>query len=129
MEQAATRGGMRMLLLGLFLAHHLLEAVLPAEILSKINANLVVQTLGKSIVQGLVSDRESPTGTKALSLFYLRLSENLKDRVAYCLRLGFTPTVDDWQTFPLPSSLSFLYYFTHPLRLLGKYGFGLMGHP
>ncbi len=122
LEEAATQGCSRMLLLGLLLAHNLLETDLPEEVFSKIQAEPVVQSLGHSIVQKLVSDTDAPMGTWTFIHFYLRLSENFKDRAAYSLRMVFTPTVDDWQILPLPASLSFLYYFTHPLRLLGKYG-------
>ena len=68
-------------------------------------------------------------GTWPLIHFYLRLSENLKDRAAYSLRMAFTPTADDWQNLPLPSPLSFFYYFTHPIRVLGKYGSNLIRRP
>ncbi len=122
LEEAATQGCSRTLLLGLLLAHNLLETDLPEEVLNKIQAEPVVQSLGRSIGQWLLTDADAPSGAWALSLFYLRLSENFKQRAVFSLRMVFTPTVEDLQDLPLPAPFSFLYYFTHPLRLLGKYG-------
>ena len=129
LEEASIQSCTRMLLLGLFIAHHFLETDLPEEVFSKIQASPVVQSLGHSIVLKLVSDPSAPGGPWALIHFHLRLSENFKERAAYSLRMIFTPTVDDWQNLPLPSPLSFLYYFTHPLRVLGKYGSNLIIRP
>jgi len=82
----------------------------------------VVQSLGHSIIERFLSDGNAPLGTFSLTYFYLRLSENFKQRAVFSLRMVFTPTVEDLQDLPLPAPFSFLYYFTHPLRLLGKYG-------
>ena len=122
LEEAATQGCSRTLLLGLLLAHNLLATDLPEEVLNKIQAEPVVQSLGHSIIERFLSDGNAPLGTFSLTYFYLRLSENFKQRAVFSLRMVFTPTVEDLQDLPLPAPFSFLYYFTHPLRLLGKYG-------
>ncbi len=121
LREADARGCRRMLLLGLLLAHKLLEADLPEEVCSQILGDQRVQFLGDSIIQKFLSD-ETPVGTFGLINFYLRLSENFKQRAAFLMRMVFTPTVEDMQNLPLPSPFSFLYYFAHPLRLLRKYG-------
>jgi len=121
LTEADVRGGKRMLLLGLWLAHKLLEADLPNEVCSLIQGDYRVQFLGDSIIKKFLL-HETPVGTFGLINFYLHLSENFKQRTAYLMRMVFTPTVEDMQDLPLPSPLSFLYYFAHPLRLLRKYG-------
>lgn len=130
LREADVRGCRRMLLLGLSLAHKLLEADLPEEVCSQIQGDHRLQFLGDSIIQKFLSE-ETPVGTFGLINFYVRLSENFKQRAAFLMRMVFTPTVEDMQNLPLPSPLSFLYYFAHPLRLLRKYGIhpvrGLIG--
>jgi hypothetical protein len=121
LREAETRRCKRMLLLGLFLGHKLLEADLPNEICAQIQGDPRVRLLGDSITQKFLSD-ETPVGTVGLINFYLRLSDRFKQRSAFLMRMVFTPTVEDMQNLPLPCPLSFLYYFAHPLRLLRKYG-------
>jgi len=122
MKKAISLNCERILLLGLFLAQNLLETDLPPEILKRAQGDLAVKSLAHSIRQRLFTKAEAPLGIFERSLFHLKVSDRLRDRVGYCLRLAFTPTVGDWKPAPLPPSLSFLYYLLHPLRVTGKYG-------
>jgi hypothetical protein len=58
--------------------------------------------------------------------FYLRSRERLLDQARIvlfsCLRIPH-PLARDWRLFPIPASLSFLYYLLRPVRLLREHGF------
>jgi hypothetical protein len=123
LERARTLGCERILLLGLFLAHDLLGALLPSDVLRRVKSDAAVGTLATHVCGQIFHDGNgSSRGAFGLSSFYLRVSERLRDRTAYCLRLAFTPTVDDWKLLPLPQSLGFFYYLVHPMVLTAKYG-------
>jgi hypothetical protein len=123
LKRSGTLGCERIVFLGVFLAHHLLGALLPAEVLRRAKSDPAVETLATEVCERLFHDGNgSSRGAFDLPSFYLRVSERLRDRAAYCLRLAFTPTVDDWKRLPLPPSLGFLYYAVHPVVLTEKYG-------
>lgn len=122
MKKAISLSCERILLLGLFLAQDLLGTDLPAGVLKKVRGDKAVKSLANSVSQRLFKKVEAPLGIFERSLFYLKVSDRLRDRVGYCLRLVFTPTIGDWKPIPLPPSLFFLYYLIHPLRAAGKYG-------
>jgi hypothetical protein len=50
-----------------------------------------------------------------------RLQKGWRARLRYAWRVLFAPSVGDWEWWPLPSSLRFLYAILRPLRLLSKY--------
>jgi hypothetical protein len=94
-----------------------------------VESDAAVRSLAGYVCERLFLDGNgSSHGAFELSFFYLKVSERLRDRAAYCLRLAFTPTVGDWKLLPLPQSLSFLYYFVHPMVLTAKYGMKSLGH-
>ena len=127
-DQAEVLGCRRVLLLGLFLAHDLLTTPLPGEILKTIQADSSIQALAVRVREQLSHYENGPVGTLQRSLFNLKVTERLQDRIHYCLRSAFHPSVVDWQAFPLPRSLFFLYYVIHPLRVAGKYGWQYLKH-
>jgi hypothetical protein len=112
----------RLLWLGLGLAHDLLEAPWPPEILHRVKDDPRVQSQVRSIGQRLFEPPDASGGAFGLTSFYLQMCNNLRDQVRFCFRLIFTPTTGDWESLPLPPRLFFLYYLIHPFRLLGKYG-------
>lgn len=48
----------------------------------------------------------------------LSLSEGLGKRARYLIDRGLRPTIEDWEAFPLPRALYWMYYLTRPMRLL-----------
>jgi hypothetical protein len=123
LERASALGCERILFLGLFLAQDLLGAPLPSDALKRVESDAAVRSLARYVCERLFLDGNgSSHGAFGLSSFYLRVSERLRDRAAYCLRLAFTPTVGDWELLPLPQSFAFVYYFVHPMVLTARYG-------
>ncbi|MCC5634370.1 nucleotidyltransferase family protein [Nostoc sp. CHAB 5844] len=113
----------RMLLLGLSLAHNVLDAQLPELIFKKIEVNLLVKTLTSEIIIQLTCnapDSSSQSQLK-LALFHLKLIEHPWDKIAYCYEHIIVPTIADKSFVRLPKTLSFLYYFVRPLRMFASF--------
>jgi hypothetical protein len=120
MERARRLGSVRMLLLGLLLAHDLLGATLPGEMLDMARADPAVGSLAAQVRQQLLAGgRPGPLG---VARFHLRARERWRDRVEYAWRLAVTTTAGDWEMLRLPDPLFPLYYLLRPLRLLRVYG-------
>lgn len=128
LKQATELGSQRMLFLGLFLAHTLLEAAIPEEIWQKIQVDSVVQFLAVQVCDWLfLTDNISDLGLER-KLFYIRVRERRQDIIPhfpYLIGYWITPSQTDRDFFPLPDSLSFLYYLVRQLRLVGQYGLRL----
>jgi len=108
--------------LGLVLAHELLDAPVPAGVLSQLSSRERLDSLVGEVTTRLFSD-----DTGALSLarrvrFHLAVKDSLFEKFRYCARLALTTTPVDWEMMQLPESASFLYFPLRALRLLRKYG-------
>ncbi len=126
-ERARQLGAERMLLLGLYLANDVLQAALPEEIGRRLKASPTIRALTVQVRGQLFRQAHELLGIVQRFLFRLRTRERLGDGLRYCLRLGTTPTEDDWSFVSLPESLSGLYSALRPLRLARKYGLGVLG--
>jgi len=122
LAQASALGSTRILLLGLLLGHNLLALPLPPNVMQRIGADKVAGVLAWQVREQMFInlDRVPDEFTRPLILFHLRVRERVWDRVHYCIRLALTPTVGDWTTLRLPTSLLPIYYFLRPLRLAVK---------
>ncbi len=128
-EEARRLGCERMLLLGLHLANDLLEAPLPEEVLCRLRANRAVQALAAQVCRRLFRQERSRPGVLQRFFFRLRMMENSWKGARYCWRLATSPTEEDWKLVRLPAPLAPLYVLLRPLRLIRKYGLGLVRRP
>ncbi|MBE9209858.1 nucleotidyltransferase family protein [Nostoc sp. LEGE 06077] len=110
----------RMLLLGLSLAHNVLEAQLPEFILQKIDSNALVKNLTAEIILQLTCNLSNAAPNSQLKslLFHLKLIEHPGDKIIYCYEQIIVPTIADKSFIRLPKYLSFLYYFVRPIRMI-----------
>jgi hypothetical protein len=120
MTRAGELGAIRMLLLGVHLAHQLLGALAPCEVLRRAERDQSVSKLAQQVQIAIFADAHP--GTFQSHLFFLEARERLRDKLRYCGHLAFMPTEEDYSLLPLPSSLSSLYYPLHTLRVASKYG-------
>ncbi len=114
-----------MLYLGLFLAHHLLDAELPTHILEKIKTDPVIENMAAKVVKSLFvlpDDSNSSRINSDFSMFHLAIKDRFPDKLRHVLNLIFLPSRQDWRYFSLPANLSFLYYLLRPIRLVLKAG-------
>jgi hypothetical protein len=127
-EQASRLGSKRMLLLGLCLAHDLLDTALPNGIVQVMQADIVVSSLVRKVRERLFQEVDGPFEEEwpYMQLFHLRARERLHDRIQYCLYWTMMPTVTEWDYLRLPASLAFFYHLVHPIRVVKKCGQGLL---
>ncbi|MDA3970412.1 MAG: nucleotidyltransferase family protein [Desulfobulbaceae bacterium] len=110
----------RMLLLGLHLAHEFFGVDLPRKMQALINRDQRIVVLEQQVRDVLFLGTPKTFGVKKdfrFSSFHLRVRDSTFDTLRYGLRLLFRPTIKEWQAWPLPGPLSFLYYGFRPLRL------------
>jgi hypothetical protein len=120
-QQAKELGAERTLFLGLMLAREFFDSRLPDSLVNSIESQPVVGTLAAEVSHNLLSTNSVSPGLPKRILFHIRTKDRPADRLRYCMRLLFTTTPVDWQSLPLPASLSFLYPLIRPFRLAKKY--------
>lgn len=141
LSMARTLGCRRSVTLGLSLARDLLGAPLPDTVLHEIEhdaqlprlATWVCQRLFREVHVSLADDRERCLFNLSLEwgqrLYYLKLTERLRDRIWNILlllsapcSLILKPSPTDRSMIALPKPLTFLYALARPFRIGVKYG-------
>jgi hypothetical protein len=117
LEQARKRRCERIVLLGLLLAHELLAAPLPRDVLHQTRRNSWVTDLNTDVQRRLFDAREQTQGGVGNALFQLRCREYVSDGLGYVLNQTLVPAEADWHLLTLPPPLEFLYYLVRPIRL------------
>ena len=121
LELAEEAGCMRPLLLGLSLAHELLEAPVPEDILQRARATQAVQARAGQVVLRLMRIPPSEPQGWELTAFNARLAERAWDKLRHTAALLKAPTDQELEWFLLPQWLFFLYYPLRAARLTYKY--------
>jgi hypothetical protein len=111
-------GAERMLLLGLFLAQHVLDAALPEAVSERVRKETILKRLASDVCELLFVRPTDVVGQFELTMFRLRSRERLRDRLTYCFKRALAPTYKDIETWTLPRSLEFLYPLVRPIRLI-----------
>ena len=112
----------RIVLLGLFLARDLTGVELPERVIRKFETDPKIMKFVSRIYGRIFQDTFPSVGFFENLFYTAGLREHWQDKVRYCIDLGLTPTVGDWQYVSLPDSLFLLYYLIRPFRLALKYG-------
>lgn len=115
-------GARRMLLVGLRLAAHVLDAPLPEELARVVQTDPAVTRLTKQIVRWLPAAGSAPPGIFERALFRMRMRGGAVSSLPYLLRLSFSPTEDDWVEGAENKRHWFLDALRRPIRLARKYG-------
>jgi hypothetical protein len=114
-RRARAAGSRRMLHLGLLLAHRLLQAPVPPELLAAANRDPVVRSLAAGAREALFGQSRGPV---ARLWFDLRVGQSWPDRCR-CVALRFLSLVVlDRRKLSIGRRWSVLYYLLHPLRVL-----------
>jgi hypothetical protein len=111
---------MRMVLLGLVLAHDLFDTELPPTILKAVADDPVVLNLASEVCKYLfeTSEPEMVENRKSkFSSFHFRVRDRWPEKLRYTRHLLLSATAQEWNRFPLPAGLSFLHTLLRPLRL------------
>jgi hypothetical protein len=117
LERAHRTGTERMLLLGLYVAHDLLDAHLPEQVGGRLQADTEIVGLAGQIYARLLTGASDASGMSGYFIFQLKARRRLRDKFNYC-RYVISPTEEDLTLLKLPAPLSFIYYLLRPLRML-----------
>jgi len=121
LEHAGKIRCVSILSLGLMLAHKLLDAPVPAGVLSQLSSRERLDSLAGEVTTRFFSDDGALSLARRVR-FHLWVKDSLFEKFRYCARLALTTTPVDWEMVQLPESGSFLYLPLRALRLLRKYG-------
>jgi hypothetical protein len=121
--QAERTSSERILYLGLLLAHDLLGAPLPEDVLKNARADATVRSLVTFVRESMFLEGDAPRRHFRKYAFHMRLRNGARDRVRYSYHFARTmiaPSETD-RSFRLPGGLSFLHWVVRPVRLMGKW--------
>jgi hypothetical protein len=121
MARASSLGARRMVSLGCFLAHHVLGAPVPSDVLRKAENDGSLRRLAATVETAFFDEAGVPNNLQR-HVFFLQARERFRDKFHYCRRLAFTPTEEDHSIVKLPSLFGPLYYPLHAVRVARKYG-------
>ena len=124
---AAQTGGLRMLYLGLHLAHELLEAPVPEELLLRIGKDHTITETGRVIRQKLFGRIDGSEGVVETCLFYVRMRERLQDKARLFFRTFSRPIPGHWDQLGLNDTCTRLKNVMQHMRMGYSYGLGLAG--
>jgi hypothetical protein len=118
LDRAAKADSERMFLLGLHLAHKLLQAPLPTEVQQRCAADKRLAPLAANIVDHLFNGPEHvPATSGEIFKYNLGVRKSLSARTRYLVHM-LRPTDGDVANHSLPAGLTFAYYLMRPFRLL-----------
>jgi len=118
LDRAVKADNERMFLLGLHLAHELLDAPLPDEVNRRCASDEQLKVLAANVIEHLFNGTTHvPATSREIFSYNLRVRKTLGARARY-LAYVLRPTDSDLSRRSLPPRLSFVYYLTRPLRLL-----------
>lgn len=119
---ASDMGLKRILHIGLLLAHNLLDAGLPEQMLSEIEKDAPARKLALPLSRRFSAKSNLQRGFSEEGLFWLKTRERLVDKTRYLVSVGGESGTVDWNASPLPDSLFPFYRIIRPVRLFWKYG-------
>jgi len=118
LSRADSVQGRRSLLLGLHLAHDLMDAAMPSDLIALFHNDPTVARLADSVIQAMFRNFGDRLGLAQELIIPLRSIESISAKIRYVARRALTPTLDDWYAMPLPAPFFPLYYVTRPFRLV-----------
>lgn len=117
-ELATTKGGRRILFLGLTLARNLLGMTLPENVVQEIQSDREVDLLANAVCDRLFSKIDASIKDGSNTRFHLKVREKIQDKIMYFFLIAITPTTSDWLVLPLAKFPGFIYYILRPIRLI-----------
>jgi len=111
----------RLLRLGVFLAHDLLEAPVPRHILEAAESDMRICWLAAQVRKHLFDNGSAQLGVLKRAAFRVRSRDTLTEGFGHLWRLALRPTETDRKKTSLPEPLLAL---SRPWRLLRRYGSG-----
>jgi hypothetical protein len=122
LDQATTLGSRRIFLTGIYLAHELVGALIPEEIVAIARNDHAVRALARRIAIRLFNESLRRNPNLDPWMVPMRSIEGPRARIYYFVRRMLAPTMGDYELIPLPRSLFPLYWAIRPFRMAVQYG-------
>jgi len=122
LDEAAALGSRRMFLTGIYLAHELVGAPIPAALVATARGDHAVGALARRVAGRLFSGAAQGRTDFDPWAVPLRSIEGARARMRYIVRRTLAPTMGDYELLPLPQSLFPLYWVIRPFRMAVQYG-------
>jgi hypothetical protein len=122
---ARETGGLRMLYLGLHLAHELLEAPLPEGILQGISKDRTVAKTAQIIRERLFGRSDGNEGVLETCIFYIKMRERYRDKVRFLFRTFIRPVPGQWDQLGLEGPCARVSNVIRHVLMSVGYGLGL----
>jgi hypothetical protein len=117
-QRAAHQGCLRMVYVGLLLAHQILDSTLPDYIKAYIENDKTIKRLVHQVKLKLVSEKVKDIDVYQLNSFRWYMRESREDRLCYLFRTLTTPRIRHFSILNLPDSLYWGYY---PIKIAHDY--------
>jgi hypothetical protein len=129
-EWSAPVGRRRLIDVGLAMAHAMVDAPVPRQVLERGRSDSRVADIAGTLARRLLAPPAPPRRwfpETLLRVQYLRSMARGRDRLRFLHEILLRPTPLEWQTVPLPPSLAQLHYVVRPVRLLLKHAARTVG--
>jgi hypothetical protein len=121
-SRAQEMGVTRILNLALYLAHRMLEAPLPDDVLEKISRDPAAKKLGDGICEQFSMSAHTQVPIFARFRFRVASRDNFWAGLRFAMRLATSPTEHDRADAPLPDGMSGMRRWLRPVLLMKRYG-------
>lgn len=119
-DEGVRLGGLRVVLVGCQLAHDLLGAPVPPEVVARAASDRQVAGIVRAVQKRLTQGGYNPrAGVRANILIRERASDQMR-YVMNVARYLTVPSLAARASLTLPPSLDFLHYVLYPFRLAGQ---------
>ena len=125
-DRAERAGAVRALLLGVLLAHEVLDAAVPAALLERARRAPAIVRAARSFIAYVNDPGDGGPGLFQRWLVPLAVIESPAARVRYFAARALLPSADDRRLLRLPAALRPLYFLLRPLRVMLKEGPAMM---
>jgi Uncharacterised nucleotidyltransferase len=122
LDEATPLGSRRMFLSGIYLAHELVGAPVPDDLVAIARSDRTVRALAGRVASGLF--RGAGPGNTPFDPWVvpLRSIEGTRARANYIVQRTLAPTMGDYELVSLPKTLFPLYWVIRPFRMAAQYG-------
>lgn len=118
--RAAKAHATRMLALALRLVERVSGAEIVSQVLETIDKEESMKRMADQVLSQIFFVSGAPLSSET-NLYNLKIMDRKRDAFVSALRAVFVPTLTDWDSLTLPTSLHSLYYAYRPLRLSKVY--------
>jgi len=121
-SRAQEMGVSRMLKLALYLAHRMLEAPLPDDVLEKVLRDQIAKKLGNGICEQFSMSAHAQIPVFARFRFRVASRDTFWAGMRFAMRLATSPTEPDRAAVPLPEGMSGMRRWLRPVLLMKRHG-------